>query len=345
MKGSSIRPIIGLLVAAMVASGVSAPARADDVADFYKGKTVSIVVGHEAGTGFDVYSRVLIRHMGKHIPGNPAMIVQNMTGASGVVSANWLYSIAPRDGTVMGTFAQTVPLEPLFGNHQARYDPAKMIWIGNMESSLAICGVTRDSGIQSFSDLTKRETLFGATGPTGPLVKSALAVKNVLGAKLKVIAGYKGSADVKLAMARGEVAGICGLPWSTVKSFWRKELEAGDFRPLIQLSGDKTSELGDIPHYTDFIKTTEDKQLLGLLFGVQTLGRVYASPPDVPAERIAALRKAFMATMKDKDFLADAEKTGIDIIPMDGEVVAEMWAEFASTPPEIVARAKAVTTQ
>ena len=336
------------LVAGTLAAAVTALSaglvRADEVADFYKGKTVNLVVGHESGTGFDIYSRVLIRHMGKYIPGNPQMIVQNMIGASGVVAANWLHSVAPRDGTAIATFAQTVPLEPLFGNQQARYDAAKFVWIGNMESSLAICGVTRASGVQSFAELQQREVVMGATGPTGPLVKSALAVKNVLGANLKVIAGYKGSADVKLAMSRGEVAGICGLPWSTVTSFWRQELESGEFRPLIQLSGEKTPELAKLPHYTDFIKTAEDRQLFGLLFGVQALGRVYASPPETPVDRVSALRKAFMDTVGDKEFLADAEKTGIDISPMEGALVASMWAEFASTPPAIVARAKAVTT-
>ena len=335
--------VAGSLAAAIMALSLGL-ARADAVADFYKGKTVNLVVGHEAGTGFDIYSRVLVRHMGKYIPGNPQMIVQNMAGASGVVAGNWLYSVAPRDGSVIGTFAQTVPLEPLFGNQQARYDAARFIWIGNMESGLAICGVTRASGIQSFAQLQQRETLVGATAPTGPLAKSALAVKNVLGANLKVIPGYKGSADVKLAMTRGEVAGICGLPWSTIKSFWSQELESGEFRPLIQLSGDKTPELANIPHYTDFIKTVEDKQLFGLLFGVQALGRVYALPPETPVDRVNALRKAFMDTMGDKDFLADAEKTGIDISPMEGAPVANMWAEFASTPPAVVARAKAVTT-
>lgn len=319
-------------------------AQADAVADFYKGKTVSIVVGHEAGTGFDVYSRVLIRHMGRHIPGNPNMIVQNMTGASGVTAANWLYNVAPKDGTVLGTFAQTAPLEPLFGNDKARYDASRFIWIGNMESSVAVCGVTKASGITSFDDMKKREVLIGATGPTGPLVKSALAVKNLMGAQIKVISGYKGSAAVKLAMTRGEVQGICGLPWSTVKSFWRQELESGEFRPIIQLSGEKTSELPGIPHASDFIKSDKDRQLFGILFGVQALGRTYAAPPDVPAERVAALRKAFMDTMKDKDFLADAAKTGIDIMPMEGAVVSKLWAEFAATPAALVAEAKKTTT-
>jgi tripartite-type tricarboxylate transporter receptor subunit TctC len=331
-------------LAFMLGAASSAMALEDEaLAKVYKDKTVTIAVGSSPGGGLDTFGRLLSRHMSKHIPGNPTMIVQNMIGASGVVSGNWLYSVAPRDGTVMATFAQTVPLEPLYGNQQARYDAAKFVWIGNMESSLAICGVTRASGVQSFADLQQREIVMGATGPTGPLVKSALAVKNVLGGNLKVIAGYKGSADVKLAMSRGEVAGICGLPWSTVKSFWRQELESGEFRPLIQLSGEKTPELAKLPHYTDFIKTSDDKQLFGLIFGVQALGRVYASPPETPVDRVTALRKAFMDTMKDKDFLADAEKTDIDIIPMEGELVAKMWTEFASTPPAIVARAKAVT--
>jgi tripartite-type tricarboxylate transporter receptor subunit TctC len=328
----------GALLAAM------SPAHADAIADFYKGKTFSIVVGHEAGTGFDVYSRVLIRHMGRHVPGNPNMIVQNMLGASGVTAGNWLYNVAPKDGTVMGTFAQTVPLEPLFGNQQARFDAARFVWIGNMESSVAICGVTKASGVQSFDDIRKREIVMGATGPTGPLVKSALAVKNLLGAQIKVIPGYKGSADVKLAMNRGEVQGICGLPWSTVKSFWRQELETGDFRPIIQLSGGKTPEIGAIPHANDFIKNDRDRALHGLLFGVQALGRIYAVPPETPADRVSALRKAFMDTMADKEFLADAEKTGIDIIPMEGSVVSKLWAEFAATPAAIVEEAKKATT-
>ena len=319
-------------------------AGADAIADFYKGKTVSIVVGHEVGTGFDVYSRVLIRHMGRHIPGNPNMIVQNMLGASGVTSANWLYNIAPKDGTVMGTFAQTVPLEPLFGNQMARYDAGKLVWIGNMESSVAICGVTKASGVQSFADMQKREVLMGATGPTGPLVKSALAVKNILGAQIRVVTGYKGSADVKLAMSRGEVQGICGLPWSTVKSVWKPELDSGDFRPIIQLSGAKTSEIGNIPHASDFVKTDRDRALSGLLFGVQELGRVYAAPPETPADRVAAMRKAFMDTMVDKEFLADATKTGIDIIPMDGEKLTKLWAEFTSASPALVEEAKKATT-
>jgi len=318
----------------------SSVASAQTPEEFFKGKTITIVVGHEVGTGFDVYSRVLIRHMPRHIPGNPSMVVQNMLGASGVTAANWLYNIAPRDGTAMATYAQTVPLEPMFGNNQARYDPARYIWIGNMESSIAVCGVHRNSGVTQFSDLQKREIVMGATGPTGPLVKSALAVKNLLDAKIRVITGYKGSADVKLAMSRGEVQGICGLPWSTVKSFWRQELETGEFRAILQLSGDRSADIPPMPHYSEFIKSEETRQLFGILFGVQALGRTYSTPPDVPAERIEVLRAAFMKTMADPEFLADAQKTGIDIMPMDGASVQKLWAEYASTPAPLVEKAK-----
>jgi len=341
----SRKNLIGGAIAAFIVSApVMHAAVADEVSDFYKGKTVTIVVGHEAGTGFDIYSRVVIRHMGRHIPGNPDMLVQNMPGASGIVSANWLYNIAPKDGTVMAIFTQNVPLEPLFGNKRAKFDTAKMVWVGNMEKSVAVCGVSKAAGVKSFADLQNKETVFGATGATGPLMKSALAVKNLLGAKIRIISGYKGSASVKNAMQRGEVMGICGLPWSTVKSFWRQEVQSGDFFPILQLSGERSAELGGIAHVDDFIKNDEQRKLFNIIFGVQALGRAYVLPPDVPKARIGALRKAFMATMADAQFLADAKKTDIDIQPSPGEVVDKMWAEFTSTPQSIIARVKQVVT-
>lgn len=323
---------------------MAAPAFADEVSDFFAGKTVSIVVGHEPGTGFDIYSRVIYRHMGKYIPGNPSMVVQNMPGASGVQAANWLYTIAPKDGTVMATFTQNVPLEPLFGNRQAKFDPAKFIWVGNAEQSITVCGITTRAGVKSFAELQQKPAIFGATGATGPLLKAALSVKNLMGAKITTVTGYKGSASVKAAMLSGEVHGICGLPWSTVKSFWKAEIDSGEFKPIIQLSGEKLAELGDIPHANDFIKSEEDRQLFGLLFNVQVLGRSYTLPPGVPQPRVDALRKAFMDTMRDPKFLEEAQKTGLDIFPAPGDQVGELWKGFAATPKEIVDRAIKVAT-
>src|SRR5215475_13790772 len=288
------------------------PAAADAVADFYKGRTFSIVVGHEPGTGFDIYGRTLARHWGRHIPGNPNVVVQNMNGASGLVSANWLYNVAPKDGSVVATFVQSVPFEPLYGNAAARYDPAKSTWIGNLEESVGVCGVTKASGITTFDDLLTRQTIFAGTGTTGPLGKASLAVKNLLGAKIKLVSGYQGSASVKLAMNRGEVAGICGLPMSTITSFWKEDYESGAFKPIIQLSGRKQPQLG-LPHADDFAKSEEDRQLLGLIFGTLALGRLYVSTPGVPKERADALRESFMATARDPAFLEDAVKTQIDV--------------------------------
>jgi tripartite-type tricarboxylate transporter receptor subunit TctC len=321
------------------------PTAADEVADFYRGKTVSVVVGHEVGTGFDIYARTLARHLGRHIAGGPNVVVQNMVGASGVAAANWLNDVAPKDGTVMATFVHTVAFEPLFGNRSAKFDPAKLAWIGNMEESIGLCGVSKASGIGRFDDLRERETAFGATGASGPLSKFALAVKNLLGAKLKVIHGYKGSASVKVAMQRGEVHGICGLPLSTAKSFWRDDYESGQFRPVIQLSGNPHAELKDIPHIDTYAKTEEDRQVFGLIFGAQVLGRPFVSPPGQPAARTKALRAGLMSAMKDDQLLAEAAKAQIDIEPMTGETVEALITRFSASSPSIVERAKKAVSQ
>jgi len=328
------------ICALLAAVALSAPAAANEVADFYKGKNVTIVVGHEVGTGFDIYARVLAPHLSRHLPGNPNVIVQNMVGASGVVAANWLANVAPKDGTVMATFVHTVAFEPVFGNAKAQYDPAKLAWIGNMEDSVGTCGVTKASGIAKFDDLLAKEAVFGATGATGPLGTFAQAVRNLVGAKLKVVYGYKGSAEVKLAMNRGEVQGICGLPLSTIKSFWGDEYRSGDFRPVIQLSGKPNAELKGLPHVDSFAKTEEDKQVFGLIFGAQALGRVYVGPPGQPEARVKALRAALAAAMKDEKFLADAAKAKIDIDPMTGEEVSALIARLSAVPPAVAARAK-----
>jgi tripartite-type tricarboxylate transporter receptor subunit TctC len=323
-----------------LSAATSTIAAGEEAADFYKGRTVSIVVAHEVGTGFDIYGRLLARHLGRHIPGNPAIVVQNMVGASGITATNWLYNAAPKDGTVLATFVHTVPFEPLFGNAAARFDPARMAWIGNMEESLGTCGVSTEAGVASFEELRRKEVIFGATGATGPLGKFALAVKNLLGAKIKLVYGYKGSASVKLAIQRGEVHGVCALPVSTLKAHWRDELDSGHFKPIIQLSGKKSAELAGVPHVDDFARTEDDRALFGLIFGAQSLGRMFASTPGVPAERVAALRRAFAAAMADPQLLAEAKTAQTDIVPNTGEEVAALIARYSATPASVVERAK-----
>ena len=327
-----------LIAAGAICAFLVVPSAADEVADFYKGKSVNIVVGHEPATGFDIYARVLARHMSRYIPGNPSIIVQNMVGASGLTAANWLYNVAPKDGTVMATFVHTIPFEPLMGNKAARFEPGKFAWIGNMEESVAVCGISKAAGIGTFSDMLTKETIWGATGATGPLVKSAAAVKNLLGAKMKIVSGYKGSASVKIAITRDEVHGICGLPMSTISSQWSDIYSTGEFKPVIQLSGRKSPELKGIPHVDDYAKTDEDRQIYGLIFGTQALGRIYLSPPGTPDARRNALRAALLASMKDKQFIEDAVKTKIDIMPMTGEEVEQFIARLSTATPAIVDR-------
>src|SRR5215813_10366644 len=333
---------IGRIAAAGLCAAIgvlAGPAAADEVADFYKGKTFTLVVGHEVGTGFDIYARTLQRHLARYIPGNPVVVVQNMVGASGLAAANWLYNAAPKDGTVTATFVHTIPFEPLMGNSAARFEAAKFTWIGNMEESVAVCGVSKAASIARFDDLRTKETIFGATGATGPLVKSALAVKNLLGVKMKVVTGYAGSASVKVAIQRGEVHGICGLPMSTITSFWRDDYESGNFKPIIQLSGRNQAEL-NIPHVDDYARSDDDRQVFGLIFGTQALGRIFVSPPAMPEARKSALRKALLDTMKDPEFIADATKTQIDISPMTGQEVEAFIALVSSASPAVIERTK-----
>jgi tripartite-type tricarboxylate transporter receptor subunit TctC len=320
------------------AAFVSDPGSAAD--DFYKGKTIALVAGHEAGSGYDVYARVVARHLGRHVPGNPNVVVQNMVGASGLIAANWLYNVAPKDGTAMATFSASPIAEPILGNPAARFAPAQFTWVANMDESAGTCGVTKASGIIRFDELLQKETIFGATAATGTFGKFAQAVKNLLGAKLKIVSGYKGSADVRIALNRGEVHGICGLPFTTITSHWRDDYESGAFKPVIQLSAKKHPDLKGVPHVDDYAKTPDDLQVFGLIFGMQALGRFYVAPPGLTPERRDTLRAALAATMADKQFLADAAKTQIDINPSTGEEVEAFIGRVAASPPAVIERAK-----
>jgi tripartite-type tricarboxylate transporter receptor subunit TctC len=342
---SLIRPrsilTIGAVLAA-VAAVVTRPAAAEDVAAFYKGKTVTILAAHESGTGFDIYARALQRHLQRHIPGNPTVLVQNMPGAGGVVGLNWLYNIAPKDGTTIGTFVFTAPFEPLMGNKAARFDPAKFGWIGNMEEGVAVCGVSKAAGVDKFEDMRSKEVIIGASGQGSALVKSTIAVRNLFDVKMKLVAGYKGTASIKIAMARGEVHGVCSLLMSTVRSHWRDDYESGNFRPILQLSG--RARLDGVAHVDDFVKTDADRQVHALIFGIQSLGKMYAAPPGIPADRLDALRKALAATMKDAEFLAEAAKMQLDISPMTGDEVEAVIAKVSAASPDAIERAKQALT-
>jgi tripartite-type tricarboxylate transporter receptor subunit TctC len=262
-----------------------------------------------------------------------------MLGASGINGANVLANVAPKDGSTIGMFAHTVPLDPLIGEGAAKFDPSKFNWLGNMEESVGVCAIWHEAGIAKFEDLKSKEVLFGATATTGPPSQMAAAIKNLLGAKAKVIHGYKGVPGVKLAIEKGEVGGVCGIPMSTLESQWPDLLSTGKVKPVIQLSGAKGAVAG-VPYVYDLAASDDDMRVFDLIFGILKLGKLVAAPPGVPADRMTALRTAFKATMKDPQFLADAARQKIDITPTTAEDVAAFITRIYETPKSAVERAR-----
>lgn len=314
--------------------------KADEIADFYRGKTLSIVVAHESGTGFDVYARAFARHLGRHIPGQPTAIVQNMPGAGGLNAAAWIYNIAPKDGATIATIVHAIMLDHLLGERKGKFDPMQFGFIGNMEQSVATCVVTARSGVTSLDDLLQRETIFGGVSRAGALSQGTLALIHLLGAKIKLVEGYKGSANLRLAMQRGEIDGMCGIPVSTLKTQWRSDMESGAFRAVVQLNHKPRPELKGATLLDSFARSAEDRQVFDLIFGALVLGRMYLAPPGIPPARLAALRKAFDAAIADPEFLADAAKANMEITPQTGAEVEQLIRRFNAAPKEVVERAR-----
>ena len=333
-----------LMAATAIAWGLTlavcpAPARADAVGDFYKGKQISLVIGFAPGAGYDTYGRLFARHYPAQMPGNPAVVVQNMPGAGSLKAANHLYNLAAKDGSVLGSFASSTAFEPLFGGEGAQFDTAKFTWIGNMDESIGTCVAWHSSGIDKFDDLMVKDSIFGGSGPAAVTSQHAVALKNLMGAKIKLVQGYNGAGDVKLAMARGEVQASCGFALSSIKSQHTSEWKSGQIKILVQLAIDKTPELAGVPHLYDYAKTDEMRQVFDLVFGRHVIGRPIAAPPTIPEDRKQALRAAFMATMKDAAFLADADKLKLDVSASDGEGVEKLFARFFGYPQAAVDKA------
>lgn len=333
------RLLLGSILAAMATPVVAQPL--ETVGDFYRGKTISIVVGHEAGTGYDFFGRVLARHLGRHVPGHPATVPQNLPGAGGTRAANWIYNVAAKDGTVVGILAPETALKPIFGEAAATYQPARFGWIGNMDESVATCTVSAASGITSLDQLLAREAVFGATGAAAPTSKFAYALINFLGARIKMVQGYKGSNDLRIALGRGEIEGACGASHSTLRTQWRDEIDNGRIRVLVQFGLRKLPELKDAAHIYDYAKSDQDRTVFDLAFGPHVLGRPVMAPPDVPADRVQALRAAFARAMDDPELLAEMRKFGLEVRPAPGNAVEALVAQFASAPRSVIERVAA----
>ena len=315
----------------------SAAAHAATPAEFYKGRTMPVIIGYSAGGGYDLYARVLAQHMGRHIPGNPTLIPQNMPGAGSIKAALYLYSVAPKDGSVIGTFARGLASTALIG--QAKLDARRFTWLGSITKDTTLCISWNTSPIKSWNDAMTRQFTAGGEGAAGDPDIFAKLYKNVFGAKIRLATGFPGTTDVTLAMQRGEVDGLCGISWSTIKSRYGNWVAEKKIHLLLQAAPKKDPELPDVPWAADLARTPEQTKILNFVVANEVLARPFVAPPGTPADRKAVLRKAFDETMKDPAFLADAKKTMIDINPVSGPEVDEIVASLYATPKDVVEKA------
>jgi tripartite-type tricarboxylate transporter receptor subunit TctC len=329
---------VAIAAAATACAALTLPpaAQAQSVAEFYKGKSVELLIGYSGGGGYDVYARLLARHMGRHIPGNPTIVPRNMPGAGSLVLANWLYNVAPKDGSAFGAIGRGTPFDPMLGIEAAKFDSTKFLWLGSMNNEVSVCVAWHTSGITKFDELLKRELVVGGTGPSADTDQFPRITNSVLGTKFRIVSGYPGGNDISLAMERDEVGGRCGWSWSSVISTRMDWFKTKKVHVLMQLALEKHEDLPDVPLVVDLAKTDEQRQILRLIFARQALGRPFLGPPGVPADRAAALQTAFMATMKDKAFLAEAEKLDLEVKPLNGAAVQKIIEDSAKTSPTIL---------
>ena len=320
-------------------------ARAQSVADFYRGKSIDLDIGYSVGGGYDLYARLIARRLGGHIPGNPTVVPKNMEGAGSLRLANYIYAAAPNDGTVIGATSRGAAFDPLFGETGARFDGSKFSWIGSANNEVSVCVALASSGITKFDDLYTKPLTIGSTGAADDTYQFPALVNAVLGTKFKIVTGYPGGNDVTLALERGEVQGRCGWSWSSIKTTRFNWVRNKRIVVLVQMALSKHPDLPDVPLIMDLAQTksiaetVELKQIFKMIFARQTMGRPYLAPPGVPADRLAALRKGFMDTMTDKEFLAEAEANKFEINPVNGEELEALVRDVYRTPPAIAKKA------
>ncbi len=330
-----------------IAAACTLPAAADPVADFYKGKKLSIVVGYGAGGGYDTTARLLARHYGNAIPGKPAVVVQNMTGAGSLVGANYIYNSAPKDGSVIGVFSSTIALLPVYGDKKAKFETMKFSWIGSIDQDVMACAVWKGAGqgIKTLPDLinAKETVIFGSDGADAPLTRWPLFMKNMLGANLKVVPGYKGTRAINFAMKKGELNASCGMFESSVRGAYISDFKSGDLNIFMQSGLKDVPFFGKATNIYSMMKTPDDLKVARLVWQPAELTRPLAGPPGIPADRLAALRKGMLDAIASAAFKEEAKKLSIDFTPLSGEGIEKALRELASTPPALVKKALEVT--
>jgi len=323
--------------------GLPLAAQAQTVEEFYRGKTINLIVGFTAGGGYDTTARVLAPYLKKHLPGQPGVVVQNLDGAGSLKATNTLYNVAPKDGTVIGTFSRGMPTEPLLGNTAAQFDAAKFTWIGSTSNEYSVVLASDKSAVKKFDDLKTREFTVGGEGAGSDSDVYAMLLKNLFGAKVKLVTGYPDTAELMLAVESGEVDGRASWSWSSLKLQKPDWIRDKKISLLAQLNLDKNPELPDVPLITDLATSERQRQILRLVLARRTFGRPFAGPPGIPEDRKQALRKAFDDAMKDPEFLAEARQRKMDVNPVSGAEIERLIGELYRTPADIVAEAQAAT--
>lgn len=317
----------------------AAPAAAQSVADFYRGKTVTIVVSTSTGGGYDAMARTIARHIGRHVPGRPLVVVRNMPGAGGITAVNWLYNAAEKDGTVVGLVQNGTPLEPLFGTKEARYDATRFNWLGTPSFEVSMVLVWHTVPVNTVDDLKTRETNMGASGANSTPAFYTRLLNATLGTKMKLITGYPGQNDAFLAMERGELDGYPSVFYSALTSTRPTWLRDKLAKAIVQYGPERLKELPDVPFAPDLLTNADDKLLMQAAFAPQALGRPLLLPPDVPADRVAAMRKALADTFNDAEFKADADKVGLIVnAPRTGDQLQKVIVDAYATPSRLVER-------
>jgi tripartite-type tricarboxylate transporter receptor subunit TctC len=328
--------IPGLCIALTLGAATALPARAAD----FQGKQVTIVVGFSAGGGYDVTARLYARHFGRHLAGNPTVIISNMPGAGSAVAASSLYGGPLQDGTRIGIIAGGAVIEPLFGNQQARYDARKFQWIGGRSTEASVCTTWHDTPVKTMQDAVSRVSAMGASGPGSRTVTYPKLLNELIGTKFKVVTGYPGSKEITLAMERHEVDGQCGISWGTVKNGHADWLRDGKLNLLAQFALTRASDLPHVPLAGEFAKNERDRKAIEFVESDTVLAWPLLAPPEVPAERVRELRTAFLAMVKDDEFLADIAKMNFDLEPMSGEDLQAFIAK--ERPAALIERAKEI---
>jgi len=332
------RGIGGLAIALLVLLG---SARAQ--AQFFKHKSIDLYIGYSVGGGYDLYARVLARHLNKHVPGTPTIVPRNMEGAGSMRLANWLYTVGPRDGTAIGTVSRAAAFERLLGRPGIAFDASRFSWIGSANDEASVCISWYSSGILTFADLLQKELIVGAAGAGSDDDQFPRVLNGLFGTKMRVINGYPGGNEIVLAMERGEVNGRCGYSWSSIKTTHPEWLDGHKINLLAQFATSKHPDLPEVPLDTELATNDEQRNILRLILARQALGRPFLAPPEIPGDRVAALRAAFMETMKDPEFLADADKLKLEIRSLSGAqaelMVKQIYAEIS---PALAKRAAAL---